>query len=72
MPLYPSNTLGARRRAFGGWDELWERLWANAVEVPGPLVDELAAACERPSLHVVIGVNEREPSGRDALQRDAR
>jgi predicted amidohydrolase len=33
---------------------------ANAVEVPGPLVDELVAACERLGLHAVVGINERD------------
>src|SRR5215216_7706776 len=45
---------------FSGWDELWERLHANAVEVPGPHVDELAAACRRLKLHAVVGINERD------------
>ena len=60
IPLYPSNKWARGAAAFGGWDELWERLHANAVEVPGALVDEIAAACERLGLHVVVGVNERE------------
>jgi nitrilase len=60
VPLYPSNKWAKGAAGFGGWDELWERLHANSVEVPGPLVDELAAACERLSLHVVAGVNERD------------
>ena len=56
------RTAGRRDAArFAGWDELWERLWANSVDVPGPLVDELggvlrAARASTPS----IGVNERE------------
>ena len=59
VPLYPSNKWARGAAAFGGWDELWERLHANAVEVPGPLVDELAEACARLGLHAVVGVNER-------------
>src|SRR3954464_10360071 len=43
VPLYPSNAWARDAAAFGGWDELWERLWANSVEVPGPLVDRLGA-----------------------------
>jgi nitrilase len=61
VPLYPSNRWARGAAAFDGWDELWERLWENAVAVPGPLVDELAAVCARRSLHAVVGVNEREP-----------
>src|ERR671922_1365910 len=59
VPLYPSNRWARGAAAFGGWDELWERLHANAVEVPGPLADELAAACERLGIHVGIGIKER-------------
>ena len=60
VPLYPSNRWARGASAFSGWDGLWEQLWANAVDVPGPLVDELAAACERAGAHAVIGINERE------------
>jgi nitrilase len=60
VPLYPSNRWAHGAAAFGGWDELWEKLWKNAVDVPGPLVDELAAVCARRSLHAVVGINERE------------
>jgi predicted amidohydrolase len=60
IPLYPSNKWARGAAGFAGWDELWERLHANAVDVPGVLVDEIAAACERLGLHVVVGVNERE------------
>jgi nitrilase len=60
VPLYPSNRWAASAARFSGWDDLWERLWANAVEVPGPLVDELVAVCARRSLHAVVGINERE------------
>ena len=47
VPLYPSNRWAHDAARFAGWDELWERLWENAVDVPGPLVDELVAACAR-------------------------
>src|ERR671922_713277 len=60
VPLYPSNRWARGAASFGGWDELWERLHANAVEVPGPLADELAAACARLRLHAVVGINERD------------
>ncbi|MGZ8647591.1 MAG: carbon-nitrogen hydrolase family protein [Solirubrobacteraceae bacterium] len=59
VPLYPSNKWARGAASFGGWDALWERLHANAVDVPGPLVDELAAACSRLGLHAVVGINER-------------
>jgi nitrilase len=60
VPLYPSNRWARGASAFSGWDALWERLWANAVEVPGPLVDDLAAACAETGLHAVVGINERD------------
>lgn len=60
VPLYPSGTWAKAAAAFDGFDELWERLWSNSVEVPGPLVDELAATCAEHGVHVAIGVNERE------------
>jgi nitrilase len=43
-----------------GLDELWERMWASSVDVPGPLVDELIEACRRHTIVCAIGVNERE------------
>ena len=60
VPLYPSNAWARGASAFGGWDEFWERLWENSVDVPGPLVDRLADVCRERELHVVAGVNERE------------
>jgi predicted amidohydrolase len=60
VPVYPSNRWARGAAGFAGWDGLWERLWENAVEVPGPLVDELVAACGRAGLHAVVGINERD------------
>ena len=60
VSLYPSNAWAAGAARFGGSDELWERMWTSAVDVPGPLVDELAEVCRARGLHAVIGVNERE------------
>jgi nitrilase len=60
IPLYPSNAWGRGAAGFGGWDELWERLWANSVDVPGPLIDRLVEVCRERELFCVIGVNERE------------
>jgi nitrilase len=60
VPLYPSNAWARGASGFGGWDELWERLWTNAVDVPGPLVDRLVAVCRARELFCVVGVNERE------------
>jgi nitrilase len=60
VPLYPSNAWARGAAGFGGWDELWERLWANSVDVPGPLLDRLAGVCRERELFCVLGVNERE------------
>jgi nitrilase len=60
IPLYPSNSWARDAAGFGGWDQLWERLWANAVDVPGPLLDRLVAVCRERELFCCIGVNERE------------
>ena len=60
VPLYPGNAWARGAASFGGWNELWERLWANSVDVPGPLTDRLAARCRELDLHCAIGVNERE------------
>src|SRR5262245_51278629 len=60
VPLYPSNRWAKGAAGFSGWDDLWERLHANSVDVPGPLVDELAAACKRLKVYAVVGINERD------------
>jgi nitrilase len=60
LSLYPSNAWARASASFGGSDELWERMWLSSVDVPGPLVDELAATCRARGVHLVIGVNERE------------
>jgi predicted amidohydrolase len=60
VPLYPSNAWARQAASFGGSDELWERLWTNSVDVPGPLTDRLVDACRRHGVHCAIGVNERE------------
>jgi aliphatic nitrilase len=59
VSVYPSNAWARQAASFGGSDELWERMWLSSVDVPGPLVDELAAACRALGIHAVIGVNER-------------
>jgi nitrilase len=35
-------------------------MWDSAVDVDGPLVQKLVAACRERAVHVAIGVNERE------------
>jgi nitrilase len=60
IPLYPSNAWARQAAGFSGFDELWERLWENSVDVPGPLVDRLVDACAAHGMYCAIGVNERE------------
>jgi nitrilase len=60
IPVYPSNAWARRSAGFGGSDELWERLWANSVDVPGPLLDRLIEVCRQRQIFCTIGVNERE------------
>lgn len=60
VPIYPSNSWARQAADFSGSDALWERLWENSVDVPGPLVDRLVEACRVHEMHVAIGVNERE------------
>src|SRR5512144_2481683 len=60
VPLYPSNAWARDAPSFGGWDELWQRLWENGVDVRGPLVAQLVEACRERGISCAIGVNERE------------
>jgi nitrilase len=60
VSLYPSNAWARSATSFGGWDELWERMWESSVDVDGPHVARLVAACREHDLHCVVGVNERE------------
>jgi nitrilase len=60
VPLYPSNAWARAASSFSGLDELWERLWEESVDVPGPLLDPLVEACRERGVHCAIGVNERE------------
>jgi nitrilase len=60
VPLYPSNAWARDAPSFAGWDELWQRLWENAVDVGGPLVAQLVEACREREISCALGVNERE------------
>jgi nitrilase len=60
VSVYPSNAWSKDAPSFGGWNELWERMWDESVDVGGPLVRRLIAACREHEIHCVIGVNERE------------
>jgi nitrilase len=60
IPLYESGAWAHDAGSFQGWDDLWERLWDNSVDVPGPLTDRIAQACAKLDIHCAMGVNERE------------
>lgn len=60
VSVYPSGAWGHQASKFGGFDEMWERLWASSIEVPGPAVEKLVAACAERDIHCAIGINERE------------
>lgn len=64
VSLYPSGSwAGSTNPWADAFDDLWERLWASSVDVPGPQLDRLVDVCRERDLHVAIGVNERD-SGR--------
>lgn len=60
VPLYPSNSWARDAAGFGGWDELWQRMWENSVDVPGPLVERLVEVCRERNICCGVGINERE------------
>ena len=62
IPAYPRGlsfgcVVGARRPEGR---RTWQVLWENAVEVPGPAIDALAATAVRHHVHLAIGVVERD------------
>jgi nitrilase len=60
VSLYPSGAWAHVAARFGGFDEMWERMWASSIDVPGPEVDRITAVCAERDVWCVIGVNERE------------
>jgi nitrilase len=62
VPVYPSSLWA---RAFAGWGDerakdVFARICANAVEVPGPAADRLGAVAREHGVWLVTGVNELE------------
>ena len=61
VSLYPSSRWAHACAAFtSAAAELHRRMWASAVDVPGPLTTRLGAAARRAGAWVAIGVNERD------------
>lgn len=62
IPAYPrgfSFGMVVGSRTSSGRD-LWQRYWANAVDVPGPVTAQLGAAARAANAYVVMGVIERD------------
>lgn len=60
ISVYPSGAWAYQAARFDGFDAMWERLWASSLEVPGPGIERLVAACRRLDILCVMGINERE------------
>ena len=62
VPAYPRGlsfgVVVGHRRPEGRL--LWERYWANAVDVPGPATEFLGAVARETGLYLAIGVIERD------------
>ena len=59
LSFYPSASITQSRYDKGMMD-LFERMWLSAVDVPGPVVEQFERICSELSIHLAIGVNERE------------
>jgi nitrilase len=62
VPAYPRG-LGFGTVVGGRSDagrRLWQRYWANAVEVPGPAAEALGEVARRSSAYLAVGVVERD------------
>ncbi len=62
VPAYPrglgfGTVVGGRSEAGR---RLWQRYWANAVQVPGAATEALGAIARRASAYLVLGVVERD------------
>jgi nitrilase len=70
VPAYPrglgfGTVVGSRSEAGR---RLWQRYWANAVEVPSPVTEALGAAAQKAGAYLAIGVVERDRDhGRGSL-----
>src|SRR6185437_13885357 len=61
VSLYPSGSWAGSTNPWNdAFDALWERLWASSVDVPGPMLDRLAAVCRERDMYAAVGVNERD------------
>ena len=66
VAAYPASAVFGP--VFGAFSDeragaAFERLVANAVDVPGPATEAMAAAARKAHAHLCVGVNERTPTG---------
>jgi predicted amidohydrolase len=59
ISFYPSSSI-TQSQYDEGMTDLFELMWLNGVDVPGPVVDQLVHLCADLDIHLAIGVNERE------------
>ncbi len=59
ISFYPPSSI-TQSRHDQGMTDLFELMWLSGVDVPGPIVDQLAKLCADLDIHLAIGVNERE------------
>lgn len=57
VPGYPDWVWRSRPWSDGAW---YERLYDQAVDVPGPATEALAAVAAEAGVHLSVGVNERD------------
>src|SRR3954471_19684946 len=51
VSLYPPGAgAGSPTPWNHAFDELWQRMWASSVDVPGPMLARLAAVCRERDL----------------------
>jgi len=63
VPGYPVWANTESRWNYGPSKRLFGELYRNAVDVPGPAVERLCQAARASSIAVVMGINERVPTG---------
>ena len=66
VPAYPASAVFGP--VFGGFSDpaagpAFRRLFANAVDVPGPATVEIGRAARKARAHLCVGVNERTATG---------
>lgn len=63
IPGYPFWTNAVSKWNYAPVKKAYARLYRNAVDVPGPVTEELGRAAKRASAYVVVGVHERVATG---------